>query len=151
MLKKVRQYFTFFYKVLKYWLSCKTFYMVLQFMVQYCLILYKVLHDCSRLYKIVQDCSRFYMFNLAERGREGNSTMNPSHCIRNTGNSQNLFRVTLILFGAALMLSSEPLNLKSVKKWYIPYLILKTNSVDYHDACTLLLFVNSETLQINKF
>ena len=33
-------------------------------------------------------------------GREGDSTMNPSYCIRNKDNSQNLFYVTQILFGA---------------------------------------------------
>ena len=35
-----------------------------------------------------------------QRGREGDSTMNPSYCIRSTGNSQNLFRATQIIFGA---------------------------------------------------
>ena len=33
-----------------------------------------------------------------------------------------------------LMLSSEPLKMKSVKKCFMSYLILKTTSVDYHDG-----------------
>ena len=50
------------------------------------------------------------------QGREGDSTMNPSYCIRNTGNSQNLFRAPQILFGfRSHMLSSKPPDPKSVK------------------------------------
>ena len=48
--------------------------------------------------------------------------MNPSECILNTDNSQNQFR----FYSESLMLSSEPLNLKSMKKCFMSYLILKT-------------------------
>ena len=62
--------------------------------------------------------------------REGDSTLNPSYCIRNTGNSQNVFRATPILFGAT---HAEFRNSQSEVQKKMSYLILKTNSVDYHD------------------
>ena len=43
-----------------------------------------------------------------ERGREIRSTMNPLYCIRNTGNSQNLYRATPILFGAPHVPNRSP-------------------------------------------
>ena len=47
------------------------------------------------------DCSTSCDHNCpAQWGREGNWTMNPSYCIRNTGNSQKLFHATPILFRA---------------------------------------------------
>ena len=50
------------------------------------------------------------------------------------------------------MLSSDPLNLKSMKKCVMPNLILKTNSVDYHDGVHFVVIcVNSETLQKRNF
>ena len=64
----------------------------------------------------------------------GRFDQEPSYCIRNTGDSQNLFRATPIIFEATIMLSSEPLNLKSMKNCFRSYLILKANSDDYHDG-----------------
>ena len=61
--------------------------------------------------------------------------MNPSYWIRNTGNTQNLFRATQILFGAT---QAEFRTSQSVDRKTMSYLILKTNSVDYHDG---VLFV----------
>ena len=62
--------------------------------------------------------------------------MNPSLSIRNTGNWKKLCPSDSIQY-SVLMLSSEPLNLKSVKKCFMFYLILSTNSGDYHDGETL--------------
>ena len=57
---------------------------------------------------------------MRPRGREGDATINPSYCIRNTGNSQKLFCATPIPFGATHVVMS--------------YLILRKNSVDYLDG-----------------
>ena len=45
------------------------------------------------------------------------------------------------------MLSSEPLNLKSIKQCFMSRLISTTNFVDYPDGVTWLQSVISETLQ----
>ena len=64
--------------------------------------------------------------------------MNQLYCIRNTGNSQNIFDATLIPFGAThveFRTSQSEVRKKNV----MSYFNLKTNSVDYHDSvCTLL-------------
>ena len=65
--------------------------------------------------------------------REGDSTMNQSKCIRNTDNSQKLFRATQILFGATHVEFPTPRSEVS-KTCFMSYLILKVNSVDYHNA-----------------
>ena len=48
------------------------------------------------------------------------------------------YSLPLIFYSELLMFSSEPLNLKSVKAYLWSYLILKTNSVDYHDGVHLV-------------
>ena len=76
--------------------------------------------------------------------------MNPSYCIRNTGNSQNIFRATLIPFGATHV-EFRTSQSEVRKKMFYVFLNLKTKSVDYHmTKCTLLLCVNFNTLQ-NRF
>ena len=58
--------------------------------------------------------------------------MNPSYCIQNTGNSQNIFHATPILFGATHV-NFRTSQFEVRKKCFIFYLNLKTNSVDYHE------------------
>ena len=69
---------------------------------------------------------------------------------RNADNSQDLFRIPLRFYLEPLMLSSQPRNLKYVKKCFMSYLILKTNSVDYHDGVHFVAMY-SETLQKKLF
>ena len=47
---------------------------------------------------------------------------------------RKIYSVPLRFYSEPLKLSSEPLKLKSVTKCFMSYLILKTNSVDYHDG-----------------
>ena len=47
---------------------------------------------------------------------------------------RKIYTVPLRFHSEPLMLSSKPLNLKSVKKCFMSYLNLKTNSVDYPDS-----------------
>ena len=49
------------------------------------------------------------------RGREVDSTMNPSSCIRNTGNSQKLFHTAQGFFLEPIMSRCKPHNLKFIK------------------------------------
>ena len=57
-------------------------------------------------------------------GREGDSTMNPSYCIQNTGNSQELFHASLILYKAPHIEFRIP-QTEVRKKCFMSYLILK--------------------------
>ena len=64
--------------------------------------------------------------------------MIPSYCIRNTGNSQNLFRSTPILFRATHVEFRTSQSEGRNKMFYV-LLKLKTNSVDYHDGVHLAM------------
>ena len=59
--------------------------------------------------------------------------MNPSYCIRNTGNSQNMFRATPILFGVTHV-EFRTFHSEVRKKKFMSYLNLRTKFVDYHDG-----------------
>ena len=59
--------------------------------------------------------------------------MNPLYCIRNTGNSHNLFRATPILIGATHVVFRASRS-DVHKKSFMSYFLLQINSVDYHDG-----------------
>ena len=57
--------------------------------------------------------------------------MNPSYCIRSTGNSQELFRATKILLRAThVKFGTTGYEVRTT----FFYLMLKTNSAEYHDG-----------------
>ena len=56
------------------------------------------------------------------------------HIVFRTQVILKIYSVPLWFYSEPLMLSSEPLHLKSVKKCFTSYLILKANSVHYHDG-----------------
>ena len=62
-------------------------------------------------------------------GREVDSTMNSSYCIRNTDNLLNLFCATPILFWASHVEFRTSQSEVHEKKFYVLF-----NSVDYHDG-----------------
>ena len=64
--------------------------------------------------------------------------MNPSYCIRNTGNTQNIFRATLILFEATHV------EFWTSQKMF--YVLLNLKGKIWRLSCTLSLCVNSEKL-----
>ena len=74
---------------------------------------------------------------MRPRGREGDATINPSYCIRNTGNSQKLFCATPIPFGATHV-EFRTSQSEVRKKCVMSYLILRKNSVDYLDGVQFL-------------
>ena len=89
------------------------------------------------------------------RGLEGESTMNPSYCIRNTDNAQNLFRATPILFGATHV---EFRTSQSVKKCvmlhntFIPELKNKTQkNVNIHNNTNIIDNFNPIILMKGEF
>ena len=83
--------------------------------------------------------------------REGGRFDNEPIIVFGTQIIRKIYSLPLQIYSEPLMLSSEPLNLKSIKKYFMSYLILKINALDYHDGCTFLLCVNSETLQKKIF
>ena len=59
--------------------------------------------------------------------------MKPSYCILNTGNLQNLFRATQILF-VATHAEFQTSQSEVRKKMFYVVFNLETNSVNYHDG-----------------
>ena len=77
-----------------------------------------------------------------EGGREIRSITH--HIVFGTQIIRKIFFVPLQFFSEHLMLSSEPLNLKSMKKCFMSYLIFKTNSVDSHDGVHFVVMSKKE-------
>ena len=87
--------------------------------------------DTSLIFRYCCNLAKF-IIDIREGGREIRPWTH--HNVFWTQIIHKIYSVPLWFYTEPLILSSEPLNLKFMKKNLRSYTILKTNSLDYHDG-----------------